>query len=155
VGFFKKRDGPEDFYDVATKTLGTKAMAANIQMVSAAERRWRSEFDAYGLPAAEYVRAWLTPPLIDPLLTAWAEHMAFVEEHDHIRMQMLRAKMLERTHGMPLSPTVPPTFVVTAWKLARCPDADAFLSNDDLWLGGGPLGDATSAPQRPRGQRPE
>jgi hypothetical protein len=30
-------------------------------MVSAAERRWRNEFDAYGLPAAEYVRAWMTP----------------------------------------------------------------------------------------------
>jgi hypothetical protein len=136
VGFFKKRFGLEDFYGFAAKALGTKAMAANIQIVNGAERRWRIEFDAYGLPAADYVRAWLTPPVIDPLLAAWAEHMAFLEEHDHISMQMLLAKMFERTHGMPVSPTVPPTFVVTAWKLAGCPDAAAFLSKDDLWLGG-------------------
>jgi hypothetical protein len=66
-------------YGFAAKALGTKAMAANIQIVNGAERRWRTEFDAYGLPAADYVRAWLTPPVIDPLLAAWAEHMAFLE----------------------------------------------------------------------------
>lgn len=136
MGFFKKRYGPEDFYDVAAEALGPKAMAADIQMVNEAERRWRSEFDAYGLPAADYVRAWLTPPVVDPLLTAWADQIAFLEEHDHIRMQMVRAKMLARTQGMPLSTTAPPTFVVTAWKQAGCPDADGFLGNDDLWLGG-------------------
>jgi hypothetical protein len=135
MGFFKKRNGPEDFYGFAAKALGTKAMAADIQIVNGAERRWRAEFQAYGLPAEEYVRAWLTPPQIDPLLVAWAEHIAFLEQHDFITMQTLRAKMFERTHGMAVSPTTPPTFVVTAWKLAGCPDATAFVSDDDLWLG--------------------
>jgi hypothetical protein len=134
VGLFKKRWGPEDFYGFVYKAVGAKAIADNSGALHAMELRWRAEFTAYGLTAKDYVHAWLTPPQIDPLVSAWADHIAFLEQHDYVAMQIVLTKVFERTHGMPISATVPPTFVVTAWKLAGCPEAPAFLNSDSLWL---------------------
>ncbi len=52
-----------------------------------------------------------------------------VEQHDALGMQLLLAKLFERTNRVPVSPTIPPTFVVTAWKRAGCPEPTELVSS--------------------------
>jgi hypothetical protein len=141
MGLFNKRYSADDFYGFVVKAIGTSAMAVEIKTVNAMERQWRAEFEAYGLTAEDFVQAWLIPPEIDALLAAWREWISYLEEHDPIGTQMFLTKIMERTHGLPVSPTIPPTFVITSWKLAGCPDASTFVRRDGplAWGRHGPL----------------
>ena len=131
---FNKRKGATDFYGHVATTLNMpRAMAPHVKTLSDLEFRWRAEFKAYGLTASEFVEAWLTTPDVDPLAVAWSGRIAYLERTNSVALQKLLSQISEWMDGMPVSPSAPPTFVVTAWRRAGCPDPADFVDNDVLF----------------------
>jgi hypothetical protein len=131
---FKKRKGAKDFYGhVATMLNMPRAMAPHVKTLSDLESRWRAAFEAYGLTAGEFAEAWLTTPDVGPLAVAWSGRITYLERTNFFALQQLLTQISEWMDGMPVSPSAPPTFVVTAWRLAGCPDPADFVDNDVLF----------------------
>ncbi len=136
MGLFKKRNGPEDFYGAISNAMGIPLhLAPQHPVIRDAERRWRAEFDAYGMPANEYVRAYFTMPELPPLIEAWKAQMALFETVGYANLQMTLTKQLEHTKGLPVSANVPPTFVILAWRDAGCPDPAEWVKTDAALYG--------------------
>jgi hypothetical protein len=134
---FKKRNGPEDFYSHIATTLNIPLhVAPQHPVIRDAERKWRAEFNAYGMPADEYVRAWFTSPPLPPLAAAWKAQMALFEEVNYVTFSTILTKLSEHMHNaMPVSANVPPTFVILAWRDAGCPDPVEWVKTDAALFG--------------------
>jgi hypothetical protein len=140
MGLFKKRFGPEDFYGHVSKALNMPLhLVPQHPAVRDAEREWRAEFKAYGMPADQYVRAWFTQPEVDSLAAAWKAQMTLFEEVSYVTFQMILTKLLEHTNRLPVSSSVPPTFVILAWRSTGCPDPAEWVKTDAALFG--PWGD--------------
>jgi|SRR5580704_16983637 hypothetical protein len=137
MGFFSKRSGPEDFYSHISKAMNIPMhVAPQHPVIRDAERKWRVEFDAYGMPADEYVRAWFTMPRVPPLAEAWKAQMALFEEVSGSTFQMILTKLSDHMNNTKaVSATVPPTFVILAWRDAGCPDPVEWVKTDGALFG--------------------
>jgi hypothetical protein len=85
------------------------------------------------LTASQFVEAWLTTPDVDPLAVAWTARITYLERINSVALHKLLSQISECMDGMPVSPGAPPTFVVTAWRRAGCPDPADFVDNDVLF----------------------